>query len=211
MSDVWVEFRWTPTRFKTLHLEHYHGSQRVRCELDIASQQVAIEINKEVREFPTDVLSNDELHVMWGFLDGQICLIVDDHDVFSEPLDENLLPESSREFKGNDRPFAIGVSSKQDGVSPGQGQGGVTQADEDDREDKENIISCEIHDLKIWRDIYYTRPGTSDSSSKLIWTSRLLKADEYLLLGDNSPISVDARQGESGYVKREAIIGVIAE
>jgi len=201
VRDAWVEFRWTPTRFETLHLEHRHGSQQVRCELEIASRQIVLEIEGDSRKFPFGLGNEpvDELHVLWGFLDGQICLVVNDHDLFSEPLDgdplPDQLPKAAREFEGSERPFAIGFLHR-------QGQGELKP---------EEMIGREIHDLRIWRDVYYTRPNRSTSNPTSIWTSRLLEDDEYLLLGDNSPISVDARQGNSGYVKRDNIIGVVAE
>ncbi len=67
----------------------------------------------------------------------------------------------------------------------------------------------EVRQLKIWRDVYYVG-HPSDSTTNSRWKSRKLESDEYLLLGDNSPISRDARDGdEHGIVRRDQIIGVV--
>lgn len=53
---------------------------------------------------------------------------------------------------------------------------------------------CQIQDLQVWRDIYYLDPQQRAGS----WQSEPLDADEYALLGDNPPLSVDSRMWERG-------------
>lgn len=57
---------------------------------------------------------------------------------------------------------------------------------------------------RVYRDLYYLGPATDESD----W-SRHLAPNEYLLLGDNPPISVDGRTWPAGSVTRESIIGKV--
>ncbi len=56
-----------------------------------------------------------------------------------------------------------------------------------------NNLDVRISRLQIWRDIYYTPPRRALGS-----TVRQLGADEYFVLGDNSPISRDSRSWTGG-------------
>jgi hypothetical protein len=66
-------------------------------------------------------------------------------------------------------------------------------------------LRVEISELRVWRDVYYNHPfGVPDDWS----LERPLGPDEYLLLGDNSPISVDGRHSApDGRLPRRAIVG----
>jgi signal peptidase I len=66
-------------------------------------------------------------------------------------------------------------------------------------------LQVEISELRVWRDVYYNHPfGVPDDWS----LERPLGPDEYLLLGDNSPISVDGRHSApNGRLPRRAIVG----
>lgn len=176
VRDVWVEFKWKKAPTDSLYLEHRNASHVIRCSLAAKGAWVLEIDGKERAVLPSDV-SAGECRVLWGVVDGQIELAVNDMVVVREPIDDDLLPAEVSEFVGNERPFAIGFQREQ------------------------------ISDLRIWRDVYYTQPN--DATENSIWTSRQLEQDEYLLLGDNSPISEDARQSEAGYVKREQIVGVV--
>jgi hypothetical protein len=62
-----------------------------------------------------------------------------------------------------------------------------------------------VRNLLVSRDVFYTDPyGTSEA-----WSfGRELGPDEYLTLGDNSPVSRDARQvPELGVFRRDQLIG----
>ncbi len=67
-------------------------------------------------------------------------------------------------------------------------------------------ISLEINDLKVWRDIYYLDPQGLSRDWQMDCP---LGPNEYALLGDNQPVSVDSRQWEPGAVKRNAILGLV--
>jgi len=56
--------------------------------------------------------------------------------------------------------------------------------------------------LSIDRDIYYIRPIPEQSPHRLA-------ADEYFLLGDNSPISVDSRDPRLGPIRRDHLLGTV--
>ncbi len=66
-------------------------------------------------------------------------------------------------------------------------------------------LRVEISELRVWRDVYYNHPfGDPDDWS----LERPLGPDEYLLLGDNSPISIDGRHSApDGRLPRRAIVG----
>lgn len=61
-----------------------------------------------------------------------------------------------------------------------------------------------LTNVKVLRDIYYLHPDGRSPSWKL---DKQLGADEYFLLGDNPPVSIDSRH--FGPVKRSAIRGIV--
>lgn len=179
VRDVWIEFKWSMAPTDSLYLEHRNSLHLFRCSLVASTGAWVLEIDGKERAVSPYDKNGGEFRVLWGVLDGQIELVVEGTVVIREPIDDDLLPTEADEFVGNDRPFAIGFQREQ------------------------------ISDLRIWRDIYYTQPSGNAATQNSIWISRRLGEDEYLLLGDNSPISMDARQSEAGYVKREKIIGAV--
>jgi len=60
--------------------------------------------------------------------------------------------------------------------------------------------SFEIGSLKVFRDVYYT----PKSDNTLV---RRMKDDEFFVLGDNSPVSVDSRCWDDPAVKRQNLVG----
>jgi hypothetical protein len=60
--------------------------------------------------------------------------------------------------------------------------------------------SFEVRSLKVFRDVYYT----PKSDANLV---RRMKDDEFFVLGDNSPVSVDSRCWDDPAVKRENLVG----
>jgi len=58
-------------------------------------------------------------------------------------------------------------------------------------------LGVEIRDLRIYRDVYYTRPAELTGRWGLAEPVRL-GTDEYFVLGDNSPISRDSRTWAGG-------------
>lgn len=70
-------------------------------------------------------------------------------------------------------------------------------------------LGIELWDIKLFRDVYYTPPapaaGRAPGSSVVQYR---LGADEYLMLGDNSPVSADSRSWfERPAVARELLVG----
>ena len=66
-------------------------------------------------------------------------------------------------------------------------------------------LTAQVGRLCVWRDVYYTHPEATASDWSL---KKPLAEDEYLLLGDNSPISVDGRHGAAeGRVGQAALVG----
>jgi hypothetical protein len=65
-------------------------------------------------------------------------------------------------------------------------------------------IGLEVNDLRVWRDIYYLGP----QGLPRIWSvAAKLGADEFVLLGDNQPVSIDSRHWQSPTVARIHILG----
>ncbi len=66
-------------------------------------------------------------------------------------------------------------------------------------------LTAEIDDVVIWRDVFYTHPVRSGAP----WR-RSLGRDEFLLLGDNSPVSEDGRHWKHATNRNDLIGPVIA-
>jgi hypothetical protein len=62
---------------------------------------------------------------------------------------------------------------------------------------------CRLQELQVLRDIYYLDPHNRGD----VWQPPL-GADEYALLGDNPPLSIDSRVWERG-IKRDDILGKV--
>ena len=60
--------------------------------------------------------------------------------------------------------------------------------------------------LKIWRDIYYLPRSDFTNPSSL-----KTEANEFILLGDNVPISEDSRHWEPSALSREKILGIVKQ
>ncbi len=60
--------------------------------------------------------------------------------------------------------------------------------------------SLKVRGLKIFRDVFYTDRGEGNFQ---------LKEDEFLVLGDNSPVSVDSRTWAKSEIARDQIIGKV--
>lgn len=63
---------------------------------------------------------------------------------------------------------------------------------------------CRLQDLRVLRDIYYLDPHHRGG----IWQPPPLGKDEYALLGDNPPLSIDSRAWERG-IRRGNILGKV--
>jgi len=59
---------------------------------------------------------------------------------------------------------------------------------------------------RIWRDIYYLDP---DGLSRPWQAPSPLTQDEYALLGDNQPVSVDSRHWTPAGVRKQEILGIV--
>ncbi|MCA9091130.1 MAG: signal peptidase I [Planctomycetaceae bacterium] len=60
-----------------------------------------------------------------------------------------------------------------------------------------------VQHLKLYRDVYYTPKGETDEHP----LEQSLGDDEFYVLGDNSPVSVDSRVWDDPAVRRTALIG----
>ena len=66
-------------------------------------------------------------------------------------------------------------------------------------------LTAQVGRLCVWRDVYYTHPDAVPGDWSL---EKPLAANQYLLLGDNSPVSIDGRHAAAdGRVLRTAIVG----
>jgi signal peptidase I len=62
-------------------------------------------------------------------------------------------------------------------------------------------VALSASDLRLYRDVYYTPKNGADQKTFA------LRDDEYFVLGDNSPVSVDSRCWESPGVPERSLIG----
>ncbi len=120
------------------------------------------------------------VHTEWLRLDGQLQLVINGRLVARHSID-GIEPSDSEEAPDPSEGNIAYISAA----------GGVVELD----------------DLRILRDIYYLSPlPASAPSADRTW---FLGADEYLVLGDNPPVSVDSRHWPGGSVLRDQIWGVI--
>jgi len=63
---------------------------------------------------------------------------------------------------------------------------------------------CEVVEPRIWRDIYYLDPGSLSRRWEL---PARLGPDEFAVLGDNQPVSIDSRHWQPPAVARSGILG----
>jgi signal peptidase I len=66
--------------------------------------------------------------------------------------------------------------------------------------------SLRIEDLKVWRDIYYL---DANGLSRDWEAESQLAANEYALLGDNPPVSIDSRHWPGVGISRRALLGLV--
>jgi hypothetical protein len=67
-------------------------------------------------------------------------------------------------------------------------------------------LATEVAQLRVWRDVYYLDPQGLDRD----WDApRSAASDQFVLLGDNPPVSIDSRQWEPPLVPASAIRGVV--
>lgn len=62
-------------------------------------------------------------------------------------------------------------------------------------------LQCEISELMLYRDVYYTNKGTTPDEGTV------LGEDQFFVLGDNSPVSLDSRVWENPAISRRSLIG----
>ncbi|HEX3870031.1 MAG TPA: S26 family signal peptidase [Pirellulales bacterium] len=70
----------------------------------------------------------------------------------------------------------------------------------------------EVHELRVWRDVYYTVPPVlaqrrNAPPARALFHPYTLGDDEYFLLGDNSPRSMDSRYVSFGVVTASYLVG----
>jgi hypothetical protein len=66
-------------------------------------------------------------------------------------------------------------------------------------------VTVQVARLCVWRDVYYTHPDGISADWSMAGS---LEENQYFLLGDNSPISIDGRHGgPAGRIKRHDIVG----
>lgn len=65
-------------------------------------------------------------------------------------------------------------------------------------------LNLEFQQPRVWRDIYYLDPQGLSRHWELLTP---LEADEYALLGDNQPVSVDSRHWQPAGIPQTAILG----
>ncbi|MEM7312748.1 MAG: S26 family signal peptidase [Planctomycetota bacterium] len=153
----------------------------LRLELDANQLKLATPDREITDSYSDQMTSANRLRLLAGFADGRWIVAVNDVPVAEVPATTDDLSKADGKNTYDHRPLRI--------VASGSGQLNV------------------LH-LKIWRDIYYLDPSDNKGPDE-VWSCNL-GANEFLMLGDNSPISRDGRQGAAyGIIHRNEILGVV--
>ena len=117
--------------------------------------------------------------IVFGTWDRQVILGVNGAELFRCPLTAQVRSDSPNDDAADwVEPIAIGASG---------------------------LGSLSLADIQVWRDIHYLPPSPD---ALACWKSPRLQHDEYLMLGDNSPLSCDARLGRDfGIVAGNHLLG----
>ena len=141
-----------------------------RLELNSSSGQATIfQHDIKLGSTPLPPLATQRYELAYGFIDGQILLVLHGQELLRLPL------TTASPFLRATQPFAIASTSDQ----------------------------TEVTQIAITRDIHYLHPHDSRAN----WKSEPLGTTEYLLLGDNPPLSADSRSWPVGGVPRQNLYG----
>ena len=128
----------------------------------------------------------DNVHVAFCTMDSQPTLIINDQTVCELTLPPRKLAQ--RELQDNQPEFAFAIrisQSKTDSPLP-------MKAD--------SIAVASLGPIEIFRDLYYFSDYTKEFT---------LGDEQFMVLGDNVPISIDSRTWSEPSIKRRQIIGTL--
>ncbi len=219
VRDVWLRMHWKPVAGARIWMKFRDGtggrarlkkSDALLCMLDATKGQAVLRMADHTMRYrlaspstspsQTGILPIQDTtaepsrldpsiwQITWGVLDGRVGLSVNGQAIFMEPLLDQTLPTDpdrmALPFSGNARPLAVGVEPV-----------------------GENLADAGIVRLDILRDVYRTLPANARGP---VWHSRKIGPGEVMLLGDNCPASLDARQQDAmGYVSHDAVLGTV--
>ncbi len=165
--------------------EWYIGPRSVRLIGDLATHELRLTHGGTTARVPFDPYPGQPTPVgtlLWGNWDGQIVIAWNEQVLLQQACDL----EGWEEVGDDDQAASAATRPFRCAT---------------------NIAGLDLSAIRIYRDIYYTHPHDLDQPWR---TNQRLRADEYLLLGDNSPLSLDARHDpERGIVNRSQLMGRI--
>jgi len=179
VRDVAVSFDVHGPLDSTLMLEVRDGGEQFQVTIQESQAEFRVGQNSGWRAPLTADLSKG-VAVEFGLVDQQWFLAIDGKTVSCQAYERRPDEGADTDKLASEAPFVLAI-------------GGY------DRE-------LAITNLKVWRDVYYLDPS---GLSRDWQAERPLAADEYALLGDNQPVSVDSRQWPGEGVARSAILGLV--
>jgi signal peptidase I len=211
-----------------LLLDLVEAGKHFTCAIDVATGEATLSIDSDpdfAARATTSVVGPGDYSFQWANIDDQLLLWINGEPV---EFDSTTEFDARRVFDAPNAMAPVYHSPADPGDLAPAGVGG-------------RGLAAEITGLRIYRDIYYiattrTNGATSDFTDTMYWTSldkRLetlqtpskwgvfatrrsaefpLEADQFFVLGDNSPFSLDGRLWESEknvphYVERKYLIG----
>lgn len=165
-----------------------------RCRIDFHFERrklVVVARNGVTKEIEANWLNSTSSVIEISNIDHQLRILHNDEEVYLETELDRFALEADTDQRAENR----GIEAANGNVaSPVQIKIGARGGD------------VQLSKLQIFRDIYYyldSRHSSVGNSNDLIE----LGADEYFVLGDNAPISVDSRV--FGPIRKDSIIGLI--
>ncbi len=185
-----MTFRLHGGRLEWLLLSATDDEQQFKVIVQESGAFLALDHDK-LLSFPGDFAHLPEnVEVEFGLCDQQVLLVIDGQTILRHAYDRatNQRSDAGDTHTSDERPRQLAI--------------GCIHAPQ--RVPVKFVPPIQIDNLKVWRDVYYLDPqGLSRD-----WTAGArLGADEYFLLGDNQPVSIDSRHWEPPSVLRRAIVG----
>lgn len=183
-ADLFVEFKVTPISSGKVAWR-LSGKHELKFVVDFERMQFTFTGGSLLRSTVplADLIeSNKPVLVEFSSFDQQLLVLINGERVFEKPFGPNV--QKAIQYSNN--VFEIGGDVGDNG------------------NDGDQLL---VEELKIWRDIYYLpgHPLVGSSDVALLTSGK----NEYLLLGDNVPISRDSREWDPAAIPVSKIIGIV--
>ena len=234
VGDLVVEFDWNAEAGGTLFVDLIKGGKHFLARLDLAKGQVGLTVPGSAEQTaPAALVSKGMHHIRFAHVDQQLVLWVNGRVVpFDSPVTYDLDRADTTVPNAEDlQPVRIGTQgaagrlsglrifrdlyyiARQAGGGPGQSP---VETDFDPRRDdypyRDYPTRLSLEDFMRFFDAmakFFSTPRDWTAFAHRQHVDFQLAEDQYLMLGDNSPMSNDSRlwDAKEFYVKRDLLIG----